>query len=86
MTVPLSSMRQMHYVTAINSVKGKILIAVLITSRFAVKGKNGLLTQSLGIQKVGFGNVFKQVPGSLQVLSNFLFLFFLPSFLRGGKK
>ena len=42
----------------INSVKGKILIAVLITSHFAVKKTAGLLAQSLGPQKVGFGNVF----------------------------
>lgn len=81
MTVSLSSMRQMHCVTVINSVKGKILIAVLITSHFAMKRKNGLLTQNLGIRKVGFGNVFKQSPSSLQDLSNSLYLFFFPVFL-----
>lgn len=58
MAVPLNSMRQMPCVTVINSVKGRILIAVLITSHFALKRKNGLLTQSLGIQKVGFGKAF----------------------------
>lgn len=63
-TVSLSSMKRMHCVTVINSVKGTLLIAVLITSHFAMKRKNGLLTQSLGIQKVGFGNMFKHSTSS----------------------
>lgn len=62
MPVSLRSMKSMHCVTVTAFVKGKTLIAVLITSHFAMKKKNGFLLNSLQIQKVGFGNVFEHFP------------------------
>lgn len=48
-TIPVSllSMKSMRCVIVTASVKGKTLIAVLITSHFAVKKKNGFLSNSL---------------------------------------